>query len=154
MSGIDPAAIRDAVKARIDNHYGSHGISVAVFSHDSVSHTFPRVVILPGSPFIEYTASFGQVFSNINLTVEVKAAAMDAVDAQRQLERLLAAGGTNYWSVTDAIESLVNEPTPTLAGAVENVMVMTADMDNGTVEADNTFVYTATLSVVIRARRN
>lgn len=147
---FDVTAIREAVRAHIQLTIPK----VQVHAHDVESGFYPRVIVLPASPYVTYHSSFGAGLAQVNLLVEVKAAAMDPESAQIQLGRFLGAGTGQDWSIFDAVERVTDGPTPNLAGEVENVTVSDVTVNSGNQLENGTVEFAATFQVSCLVRRS
>lgn len=125
-----------------------------VFAHDVATPVYPRIIVLPGEPYVTYHSTFGPSLTQVNLLVEVKATAADPESAQIQLARFLGTGTGQTLSIADAIEKVVTgQTTPTLGGLVENVTVDTVSVNTGEQLTDNTIEFAATFRVAALVRR-
>ena len=117
-----------------------------------ISTVYPRAIVMPGSPSIEYHSSFGNSLATLRFDVEVRTVAADPVVAQRALAVFADTAVTT--SVIDALER-VDSPavTPTLGGAVENVMVESVSLPPGVQLTEGGLEFTALFSVIVLARR-
>lgn len=147
---FDVTAIREAVRAHIQLTIPK----VQVHAHDVDTGVYPRIIVLPASPYVTYHSSFAAGLAQVNLLVEVKAAAMDPESAQIQLAKFLGAGTGQNWSVFDAIERVTDGPTPNLGGEVENVTVTDVTVNTGTQLENGTLEFAATFQVACLVRRS
>lgn len=147
---FDLTAIREAVR----DHIRLTIPKVQVYAHDVESGVYPRIIVLPASPYVTYHSTFGAGLAQVNLLVEVKAAAMDPESAQIQLARFLNAGTAQDWSVFDAIERITDGTTPNLGGEVENVIVQDVTVNSGNQLQDGTLEFAATFQLACLVRRS
>ena len=152
---FDVTAIRKAIATQITNQLTAGGVKAAVYAHPVQTNMFPRVVIMPGTPYIEYKSSFGPGLSTINLIISVQCSAMEAESAQLSLARFLNAGTGQGGSIFDAVEKVTAPAlTADVAGAVQHVAVSDVSIDDGVLSSDNTFEYTATFNVAVYVTRS
>jgi hypothetical protein len=145
---LDTKVIREAIATRITEF-----CNLTAFPFDVSNGTYPRAIVLPGSPGIEYHHSMRDLCV-LNYRVEVRANAADAVSAQIALAQFVAAGTGQARSIIDALEDVATgDTTPTLGGVVENVHVESVELFDADTEA-NPAIYTAVFRVVVKAKRD
>lgn len=146
---MNTQTIREAIATRLQTMCG-----ITAYAFDVSSTVYPRAIVLPASPAIEYHSSFGRGLSTLLFDVEVRTVAADPVSAQVALSRFVDAGTNESASVIDALELVsTGAMTPTLDGAVENVMVESVQMNNGLQLTEGPIEFTATFRVQVLARR-
>jgi hypothetical protein len=142
--------IREAIADRLLS-----SCELTSYPFDVATVTYPRAIVMPGSPFITYHGTFGGGLSELNFEIEVRATAADPVDAQIILSRFVNAGTGESLSVIDALELVsVGSTTPTLGVAVENIVVTDVSTPPGVQLTEGPFEFTATFTVAVLARRN
>ena len=145
---LDTRTIREAIATRITEF-----CNLTAYPFDVSSTVYPRAIVLPGSPGIEYHHSMRDLCV-MNFRVEVRTSAADAVSAQVALAEFIAAGTGQSRSIIDALEDVATgDTTPTLGGVVENVHVESVELFDADTEA-NPAIYTATFRVVVKAKRD
>lgn len=145
---LDTKVIREAIATRITEWCG-----LTAFAFDVSSIVYPRAIVLPGSPGVEYHHSMRDLCV-LNYRVEVRTNAADAVSAQIALAQFVAAGTGQSRSIIDALEDVATgDTTPTLGGAVENIFVESVELFDADVES-NPAIYSAIFRVVVKAKRD
>ena len=146
---LDYNAIRVAIADRI-----RESCNLDVLPQDTATVNYPRAIVLPGSPAVEYHASMRDL-CRLNFRIEVRAVAADPVDAQIILSEFVNAGTGQSRSVFDALENLTTgTPTPDLDGVVENINVESVELSDGVQLAEGPIEFTAVFNVAVKARRD
>lgn len=146
---FDIAAIREAVAARIRE------TGLEAYPFDVQSDIYPRAIVYPGRPFVNYHSTFGPGLVTLRFEVIITANATDPVGAQADLARWLNAGTGVARSVFDALERVTaGDTTPTLHGAVEGIHVEGVEAGPGVNAGTGArYEFAATLSLVVVVRR-
>lgn len=144
---LDTAVIREAIANRIQTVCG-----ITAYPFDVASTVYPRAIVMPGGPAVEYHSSYGQSLATLKFEVEVRTVAADPIPAQRTLATFVDTAVPT--SVIDALER-VDSPatTPTLGGVVENVMVESVALPPGVQLTEGGLEFTALFTVSVLARR-
>lgn len=146
---MNTKTIRTAIAARLQSTCG-----LTAYPYDVSSTVYPRAIVLPGSPAVEYHSSFGRGLVIMRFDIEVRTVAADPVSAQVALSRFVDAGTGESSSVIDALELVaVGATTPTLDGAVENITVESVQIGPGLQLVEGPIEFTATFRVQVLARR-
>jgi len=147
---LDVQAIREAIATRLSDRCG-----VTAYPFDVSSVVYPRMIVMPGSPFISYHETLGNGLVELAFEIEVRATATDPIGGQLALCPFLNAGTLQDRSVLTALEEVATgDTTPTLGGAVENIVVTNVFTPPGVQLVEGPYEFTATFSVAVRARRN
>lgn len=147
---MNTQTIRAAIATRLQSTCG-----LTAYAFDVSSTVYPRAIVLPASPAIEYHASYGAGLSILLFDIEVRTVAVDPVSAQIALSKFVNAGTGETSSVIDALELVaVGSTTPTLGGVVENIMVESVQIAPGQQLTEGPIEFTATFRVQVLARRN
>ena len=120
----DYSAIRSGLRTRLAT--SSTFLQVAATVPDSISP--PAAVVMPGTPVVDYSASFNDALQRFIFKVVVFAQRFDEEANQTLLDGLLSGSGS--------VRSLIAGDA-TLGGAAKTCQVVTADM-YGLVEANET----------------
>lgn len=145
---LDPEVIRQAIATRI-----TESCNLTAFPFDVSSTVYPRAIVMPGSPAIEYHHSMRDLCV-LNFRIEVRTNAADPVSAQVALAQFIAAGTGQSRSILDALEDVATgDTTPTLGGVVENIHVESVELFDADLDT-NPVVFTAVFRVVVKARRD
>lgn len=146
---VDIAAIRTAIAERITEVCG-----INAYPFDVPSTVYPRAIVLPGSPLVEYHAAMRDL-CRLNFVIEVRTNSTDPVPAQAELAAFCGAGTGQTASVFDALEDVaVDATTPTLDGAVENITVEQVEVLPGVQLVEGPLEFTANFRVAVKARRD
>ena len=153
---LDLKAIREAIAARIQE-----SCNVTAYPYDKATVVYPRAIVLPGSPAVEYHAAMRDL-CRLNFRIEVRCSAGDSVAAQIALDQFVNAGTGQSKSVFDALEDLtVGTTSPNLAGVVENINVESVELPDGIQfpgpngePNGGPFEFTAIFRVAVKARRD
>ena len=146
---MNTKTIREAIATRIQQLCG-----LTAYPFDIASTVYPRAIVMPASPAVEYHSSFGRGLSVLLFDIEVRTVAADPVSAQVALSKYIDAGTGEASSVIDALELVsVGALTPNLDGAVENVMVESVQVAPGLQLTEGPIEFTATFRVQVLARR-
>lgn len=146
---LDLRAIREALATRIQE-----SCNLTAFPYDQASIIYPRAIVLPGSPAVEYHASMRDL-CRLNFRIEVRTNAADAISAQIALDQFVNAGTGQSRSVFDALENLTTgTPTPDLDGVVENINVESVELSDGVQFTEGPVEFTAVFNVAVKARRD
>lgn len=149
---VNLQTIRNAIRDRLQDVVGLN-----TYSYDTVSTVYPRAIVMPRTnTTAEYHSTFGPALTVINLDIEVKTCATDPVSAQMALDQYVGSGtGMSGTSVPDALEQVsTGSTTPTLGGAVENIVVESVVMTPGVQLTSGEYEFTATFTVAVLARRD
>jgi len=146
---VDIAAIRTAIAERISDVCG-----ISAYPFDVVSTVYPRAIVLPGTPLVEYHTTFGQGLSQLNFVVEVRTVATDPVPAQETLATFCGAGTGQTLSILDALEDVGTDNTPQLDGAVHAINVESVSVGPGIQLTEGPLEFTALFQVAVLARRD
>lgn len=141
--GLNTATIREAIATKLQTTCGLNA-----FPYEVVPQVYPRARVLPDTPTIVYHGTFGTSgMSELAFNVEVAVSSPDPVAGQKVLATYIGTGVST--SVLDALEADV-----TLAGAVDNLVVESVTLGQGTQYTDNGPIeFVATFKVAVRARR-
>ena len=144
---LDLRAIREAIATRIEE-----SCNLTAYPYDIVTTVYPRAIVLPGSPAVEYHAAMRDL-CRLNFRIEVRCVAADPVSAQIALDQFVNAGTGQGRSVFDALEDLTTNPSPDLAGVVENINVESVELPDG-IQIEDRLEFTAIFRVAVKARRD
>jgi hypothetical protein len=146
---LDLRAIREALASRIQE-----SCNLTAFPFDVSSVIYPRAIVMPGSPAVEYHTTFRDLCL-LNFRIEVRAVAADPVSAQIALAEFCAAGTGQSRSVFDALETVTAPAlTPDLDGVVENINVDSVELSDGVQLVEGPVEFTAVFNVAVMARRD
>lgn len=145
---LDTRVIREAIADRLREWCG-----LTAYPFDQRTSVYPRAIVLPGSPSVEYHRAMGDLVS-LTYRVEVRTVAADPVSAQIALAEFVDAGTGKTRSVHDALlDVATGDTTPTLGGVVENVHIDTVELADGLELTEGQIEFTATFNVTVKTRR-
>ena len=146
---LDLKVIREAIATRI-----RESCNLTTYAFDQKTTVYPRAIVLPGSPAVEYHRAMGGLCS-LNFNIEVRCVAADQQSAQIALAEFVSAGTNQSRSVHDALMDVATgATTPTLGGAVENLHVESVELPDGIELAEGVVEFTALIRVAVKARRD
>lgn len=146
---MNTQAIREAIANRLQQRCG-----INAYPFDVASTVYPRAIVLPSSPAVEYHSSFGRGMCVLLFDIEVRTVATDPVSAQIALSKFVDAGTSESSSIIDALEFVsTGAMSPNLAGAVDNIMVESVQIAPGLQLTEGPVEFTATFRVQVLTRR-
>ena len=112
MAGLDPGAIRTAIKTQL----GAASISraITVYDYPPEACSYPCIAILHAGESADYAVTFGATgIASMAFRVEIRTTSADGISAAKALDDLISAGTGADSSVYDALNA-----DHTLSGAI------------------------------------
>jgi hypothetical protein len=109
MAGLNPAAVREAVKAQLDNAGLARTVAVHLYhpgGDDDDAITQYPCIIIGWADSADYRETFGaQGIASLPLELDIRTQAADPRSAEKALDDLLAAGTGADSSIFDALDA-------------------------------------------------